>query len=223
MGMHVNTDDFMALTQADHREMLRIGVTGHIGLDPSKMDALMDGIARAVKLVEEHYEHRTLTVFSPLAKGADRRVAREIMKRPDARLIAVLPVPPEDFTGAELRQEFQHLLQRKALETIVLPPCLTRDESYAEMGFYIAKHCDVMIAVWDAYDSQGLGGTGDIVRKVIELGKPIVHIWAGNYKDNEKKRTDVGGKHGKVRYWWESKSIGSNFGEWQGEYAGIKA
>jgi hypothetical protein len=176
-------------------------------------------------------------VFSPLAQGADRLVAREVLKRDNARLIAILPVPPDeymndfgetdrhdlDYDGAELRQEFRYFLDHRAIETIVVPSASTRNAAYERVGFFTSDHCDVMVAVWDGEGSQGQGGTGDIVRAAASRGKPIVHVWAGNYKPNERKRTDVGEAHGKVRFCWTPRAADVEQLHWEGECRAAKA
>jgi hypothetical protein len=213
LAMHVDARDFLAFTRLEHREMLRVGITGHIGLDPAQMAKLEAGIERAVQLIADAFPDRLLTVFSPLAVGSDRLVARALLRREGARLIGVLPVPPEDYVndfgpsddhredyqGAELRQEFRHWLSERAIETIVMSPSATRDEAYQKTGYYIAGYSDVMVAVWDGREAQGQGGTAEIVAKAQELGKPIVHIWAGNYKPDPQSRTSVGERHGTIR------------------------
>jgi len=214
LAMHVDAADFAALTQLGHREMLRVGITGHIGLDPAKMPELESGIEETIRRIEQAFPDRYLTVFSPLAVGADRLVARKLLEREATRLIAVLPVPAEDYLNdfgptdlhhvdyesAELRQEFRHWISQRAIEVIQMPPSASRDEAYEKTGFYIAEHSDVMIAVWDGLPSQGRGGTAEIVAHARTLGKPICHVWAGNYKKDPAKRTDVGQKHGTVEY-----------------------
>ncbi|HEY5177282.1 MAG TPA: ATP-binding protein [Terriglobales bacterium] len=214
LSMHVDARDFVELAEMCGWEMLRIGITGHIGLDPAKMEQLDRGIEEAIEFIERTFPKRYLTVFSPLAIGADRLVARKLLERKGSRLIAVLPVPEtdyledfgptdshrENYEGAEARQEFRHWLSHRAIETIVVPTSATRNEAYEKVGFYIAEYSDVMIAVWDGLPSQGRGGTADIVAKARELGKPTCHIWAGNYKKDPEKRTDVGEKHGTVEF-----------------------
>ena len=214
LAMHVDAADFASLTQLGHREMLRVGITGHIGLDPARMKELEGGIDQAIERIEQKYRDRYLTVFSPLAVGADRIVARKLLDREATRLIAVLPVPAEDYLddfgptdlhhvdydGAELRQEFRHWISERAIEVIPMPLSATRNEAYEKAGVYIARHSDVMIAVWDGLPSQGRGGTAEIVECASKLGKPICHVWAGNYKKDPAKRTDVGAKHGTVEY-----------------------
>lgn len=210
LSMHVDARDFVELAEMCGWEILRIGITGHIGLDPTKMAQLDRGVEEAIQHIERTFPKRYLTVFSPLAIGADRLVARKLLGRKASRLIAVLPVSEadylddfgptdlhsENYEGAEARQEFRHWLSHRAIETIVMPPSATRDEAYEKVGFYIAEYSDVMIAVWDGLPSQGRGGTAEIVAKARELGKPICHIRAGNYKKDPERRTDVGEKHG---------------------------
>jgi hypothetical protein len=214
LSMHVDAKDFVELAEVCGWEMLRIGITGHIGLDPAKMAQLDRGIEKAIEHIEQTFPHRYLTVFSPLAVGADRVVARKLLERKGSRLIAVLPVAEEDYLddfgptdlhskdyeAAEARQEFRYWLSHRAIETIVVPASATRNEAYEKVGFYIAEYSDVIIAVWDGLPSQGRGGTADIVAKAKELGKPICHIWAGNYKKEPDKRTDVGEQHGTVEF-----------------------
>ena len=81
-----------------------------------------------------------------------------------------------------------------------MPPSASRNEAYEKTGFFIAEHSDVVIAVWDGLPSQGRGGTADVVARARKLGTPICHIWAGNFKNDPEKRTDVGNKHGALEY-----------------------
>lgn len=224
LKMHVDVDEFMSLTKIGHRENIRIGITGHIGLDPEKLDIINAGVEKAIKLIEEYYPKHSFTVFSPLAVGADRIVARQLLKREGAKLIAVLPMAKDDYIndfgpsddhhataenpadakniyrGAELRQEFNHWLSFNATEVIVMPPAPTRDEAYQSAGNYIADHSDVLIALWDGQGAQGTGGTGEIVdRALAMLSLPVCHVWAGNFKKDPDRRTDAGGRTGKLR------------------------
>ena len=42
--------------------------------------------------------------------------------------------------------------------------------------------------------------TGEIVNLAKNLGKPICHVWAGNFKPDKDRRTDVGARHGQLRH-----------------------
>jgi DNA polymerase III delta prime subunit len=241
LSMHVNDKDFLSLTKYGHLEMMRIGITGHIGLDPDDLPKIKQGITDVIAVIEKQYPGRSLTVFSPMALGADRLVARMLLEKEGSGLIAVLPLPKDDYINdfgatddhnlktigqkdgkdaddkpireykhfkcdnayndAEMRQEFRYWLSEKAIEVIELPPTATRNDAYMQVGNFIAENSDLIIAVWDGQAAQGTGGTGDIVKRAIDCGKPILHVWAGNYKENPKKRTKV--KHeqlGTFRY-----------------------
>ncbi|HWI65903.1 MAG TPA: hypothetical protein VNT75_29085, partial [Symbiobacteriaceae bacterium] len=213
LGMHVPAAEFTALTRRAYARPLRVGITGHINLDPARMEELENGVARAVGYLSQLYPDRALTVFSPMAVGADRLVARELLKQPGARLIAVLPVPAEDYindfgttddhaadySGAELRQEFRHWLTNRACEVIEMGPTPTRDEAYRQAGYEVAGHCHVLMAVWDGQGAQGVGGTAEIVARAAQRGVPVIHVWAGNHKKDPTRRTTVGEKHGQFR------------------------
>jgi hypothetical protein len=241
LDMHANAEDFLSFIDCKHREMMRIGITGHIGLDPDHLGAIREAIGQAIDFIEKKYPDRALTVFSPMALGADRLVARMLLERKGTGLIAVLPVPRQeyvnDFGGtddhnlkavgmlagkgpngeeitqcrqfkcanayddAEMRQEFEYWLDRKAIEVIEMPPAATRNDAYLNAGRFVVKNSDLLFAVWDGLEAQGKGGTGDIVRDAIGDGKPIVHVWAGNYKEDKPKRTEVAeAKIGTFRY-----------------------
>ena len=214
LRMHVDSNEFTAFTQIGGKDALRVGITGHIKLDEARMRLLTAGIGRAVRFIQKRYPDCALTVFSPLAVGADRLVARELMHDDAARLIAVLPVDEEDYMtdfgktdshaddyeAAEKRQEFRHWLTERAVDTVRIEPTATRDRAYYETGHFIAEHCDIMTAVWDGQPAQGEGGTGDVIAIVRDRCTPLVHVWAGNHKEKEAHRTDVGALHGKFRY-----------------------
>ena len=225
LRMHVDSNEFTAFTQIGGKDALRVGITGHINLDEARMKLLTAGIGRAVRFIQKRYPDCALTVFSPLAVGADRLVARELMHDPAARLIAVLPVDEddymtdfgttdshaEDYGAAEKRQEFRHWLSERAVDIVRIRPTATRDRAYYETGHFIAEHCDIMTAIWDGQPAQGEGGTGDVIAIVKDRCKPLVHVWAGNHKAKEAHRTDVGPLHGKFRY---MNFPGGTEGEW---------
>jgi hypothetical protein len=56
------------------------------------------------------------SILTPLAEGADRLVAKEVLKCPDSRIEVVLPLAKEDymedFESSESRQEFESLMAK---------------------------------------------------------------------------------------------------------------
>lgn len=211
--MHVNVDEFNALTCLGHLEMLRIGIAGHISLDPKQIGKLKQAVLDSITFIEQQFPKHYFTVFSPLAVGADRLVARQLLEREASRLIAVLPIPQNEYIsdfgqsddyridsqGAELRQEFKYWLSERAIEIIEMPPSPTRKVAYLKAGYYIAEHSDILIVVWDEKNHTNRSVMAQIVDRAENLNKPILHIWADNFKVDSSK-TSIDEKHGKIRY-----------------------
>ena len=84
-----------------------------------------------------------LCVLSPLAEGADRLVAKEVLKVPEAMLEVVLPLEKDgymrDFETPESKEEFEGLLSQ-AESIKVLPPRFSRTEVYGQAGYYVVDH-----------------------------------------------------------------------------------
>jgi len=178
-----------------------IGVTGHrILMELEKVEA---GIEEALVHIERKYPNRSLTVLSALAEGADRLVARSVLARLGAQLIATLPLSRseylEDFARAESREEFLGFLDRAA-QVIELPPAPTRDAAYEAGGEYILNRCDVLLAVWDGQGAQGQGGTGGTVARARERGLPVAWVHAGNRRPGTLEPTTLGEEQGSVTF-----------------------
>jgi len=183
------------------RGTTRIAVTGHRFLrDETRIRA---GLEKALRQVERSFPERPLSVVSPLAEGADRLAARCILERPGSSLVAVLPVPQadymDDFEADASKADFRDLLGL-AEKVLVLPPAPSRAAAYKAAGFFDVWHCDVLVAVWDGQPTRGVGGTAEIVDAALKEGKTVCHIWAGNHSPSPNEHTDVGLRHGRIRY-----------------------
>lgn len=158
-----------------------IGVTGHRRLNPTPLlaDQVRSAVERIAAMAAPLEGVLLISVLSPLAEGADRLVAREVLARPGSVLEVVLPLAKEDymqdFESSESREEFEHLLSR-ASRVQVLPATATREEAYEQVGRYVVEHCDVLVALWDGKPSAGRGGTAEIVQYARETGCPLVWI-----------------------------------------------
>jgi hypothetical protein len=157
---------------------LTIGVTGHRKLDDPA------GISAQAHQVLEHIHHSaapatTLCALSPLAEGADRIVASEVLRFPGAILEAALPLAKadymKDFATSESRAEFESFLAR-ANRVIELPPAPSRNDAYFNVGVYVVDHCDIIIAVWNGKPATGRGGTGEIVEYARQRHRPLCWI-----------------------------------------------
>jgi FtsH-binding integral membrane protein len=161
---------------------LWVGVTGHRSLveDPRLVQQLREVVQRIRRLPPPSAATPVrLGVVSPLAEGADRLVAREILRLEGSALEAALPLPPEqyvgDFTTPVSRAEFQELLEGASMVT-VLAAGGNRDEAYLRVGQYVVDRCDVLIAIWDGLPARGQGGTAEIVQRARQRGVPMFLI-----------------------------------------------
>ncbi len=184
---------------------IRIGVTGHRTLPrpevvsslvsrvlDEEIEALLDP-ASVDQIRKAKNTPVLFSVISPLAEGADRLVAKEVLKHGGAILQAVLPLPVneyvQDFESTESRQEFFDLLIRcrspqriKHLysddDLVTIEPAELRRHAYEAVGRHVVDHCDVLIAIWDGLPSRGRGGTAEIVAYAREHGRPYIRVWA---------------------------------------------
>ncbi len=147
---------------------LLVGVTGHRDVAESHVQAAKALIAGRFRQLTEDYRHTPIVVLSPLAEGADRIVADAALA---LHLELVVPLPFDldeyrlDFTTAESREEFEALLAR-AKTSFIVPAsseATDRNSRYVEVGSFIAKTSDLLIALWDGMPARGAGGTAEVI------------------------------------------------------------
>jgi len=164
---------------------LTIGVTGHRHPPPERLPALTAKIQAFFQEETSRYGAEQLTVFSSLSTGADTLCAKLAL---DAGLRLVVPLPMsalkyrKDFPEAAVA-EFDCLLSLADEVFVVqpeemLPPDPLRGFYYRQAGIYVAKHCDVLLAVWDGTerDTPDGAGTWETVKLAQGFGKPILPI-----------------------------------------------
>lgn len=160
----------------DANELL-VGIIGHRWVRESL--GLSKAIDRVVGEINRAYARRSLKVLSPLAEGADRIVAKRILSSLEARLIALLPFPSddyvEDFSTPESVKEFRDLCHQ-ADQVIELPGSQMRVDAYVALGRVLLDACAVLIAIWDGEPARGRGGTAEIVQAARDRGLPLAWI-----------------------------------------------
>jgi hypothetical protein len=157
---------------------LVIGITGHRDLRDEDRERLAGRLRETITGLQSRYPHTPLIFLSPLAEGADRLAARVALSC-GARLIVPLPMPralyETDFQTQASLAEFNGLLQQAEgwfelplrppnPAAKILPQGEPRDRQYAYVGAYIARHSQILIALWDGVASDAEGGTAQIVR-----------------------------------------------------------
>lgn len=162
-------------------EELTVGVTGHRRLLDS--ERIARDVNEAFQMIQAAYHPKQVILLSPLAEGADRLAVKQWLHHPAVRLVALLPLPiddyMEDFSEPDSKREFRELLQQ-AEAVITMPPCSERDQAYLNIGQYMIENCDVLLAIWNGQAARGPGGTGDIVQLAREHGTPLAWVFANN-------------------------------------------
>jgi hypothetical protein len=163
--------DANAVERWGGRVPILLGACGHRDIEES--DKLAGAIKAQCETLRKSYPNSPFVILSALAEGADRLIAKVAMKALEAELIAVLPMPPEeyerDFGTAESKQEFRALLNRAFCVRMAVVPegdawkvkGEPRNIQHARAGAMIADHAQVLFAIWDGEKARGTGGTAD--------------------------------------------------------------
>ena len=168
---------------------LTIGVTGHRDIrDPERA---LEVISKVLDVIGSRFPHTPLQGLSPLAEGADRLFAQAVLDR-GWPLDVVLPFERKLYEGdfPDSLEEFHELL-RRARNHATLPLVAgqhtkdiesygsDRNLHYARVGRHVAVRSQILLALWDGEEAEGLGGTAEIVaRKILGYwpeGKEINH------------------------------------------------
>ena len=162
---------------------LPIGVTGHRVIEDE--DLIRSKVREVLGSIENGFSDKDhiFKVISPLAEGADRIVAQEVLNfhgcPHENEMQAVLPLKKEDymndFKTQESKDEFLNLLG-KAEKVITLPETPTRKDAYLQVGEFVVDKCIILIAIWDGKPSRGKGGTAEIIDYAKSISREVVWI-----------------------------------------------
>ena len=100
--------------------------------------------------------------LSSLAAGTDQ-IFSEVALTLGIHVVAVIPVDGyERFFDRNTLAKYRALLGR--CEPLELHLSGDSEHAFLEAGKFIVGRCNLLMAVWDGEDAEGVGGTGDIVR-----------------------------------------------------------
>ncbi|MDP4219891.1 MAG: hypothetical protein Q8896_05590 [Bacteroidota bacterium] len=156
---------------------LIIGFTGHRAFRDEDSETISARLREIFTSLLVAYPSTPLLLMTSIAEGADRIVVRVAIEM-GIDFIVPLPMPPEiyetDFEGAHSKEEFRDIL-KKAQRWFTLPlvegttadsirePGYDRNPQYAQVGAFLARYSQIMIAVWDGIVVERLGGTSMVV------------------------------------------------------------
>ena len=148
-----------------------------------------------------------LRCLSALAEGADRVVADAFVASIPGdgwhrQLWVPLPYDESDYRVLDCasdasREEFDALAARathfQVLHARAPTDARERDAAYADVGRYLLRHCDLLLAVWDGARSDLGGGSGWTVELALDMGVPVVWIPVTRGADAESSAEPRGG------------------------------
>lgn len=150
---------------------MRVGITGHQDLGSPDDEAW---VTEQLRLL---IGDTTLTSgVTSLAIGADQLYAR-LLAAQGKPFTAIIPCRKYEQTfGSSSDIESYRSLLAQAAETISLSHDEPSEAAFWEAGKRVAEASGHMIAIWNGLPAKGLGGTGDVVRYCLGLGKRVVHL-----------------------------------------------
>lgn len=168
---------------------MSIGVTGHRNINEICTQIIENQLE---KLEEEYFIE---TVYSPLAEGADRIVAKFFIdlkgksKDKTTKIIVPLPFNKEiyktTFEDDNSNEEFKKLLDATYTcyelnntydQKEIKQNADTRNMLYKNVGEHVVENSDIIVAIWDGKPSNGVGGTAEIVEYAKKKNKIILYI-----------------------------------------------
>jgi hypothetical protein len=175
----INLSDFIPLY---------IGITGHRDIRDEDKALLRELIKKILNEKIGQCPDTPIVLLTPLAEGADRLAAWAALEC-GISYVCPLPMPVDeyrkDFITPGSLHEFNELLEQSEMWfEIPLPEGIhpedlqkdkaKRDEQYYQIGFYIARYSQLLIALWDGVEQVKRGGTAHIVNLKIK-GLPSEH------------------------------------------------
>lgn len=156
---------------------LVVGFTGHREFRDEDIPGIEKRVREIYETLQATYPSTPLVLMTSLAEGADR-IAAHIAIELGVKFIVPLPMKPEiyatDFYHEESKHAFQELLQRSSRwftlplvegvsDESIREPGYDRNLQYAQVGAYLARYSQILIAVWDGIPIERLGGTSMVV------------------------------------------------------------
>lgn len=154
---------------------MKIGLSGHQKMPQEAYSFASDAINDLLR------NRNDIVGVCSLAAGADQLFAKAIIDH-GHRLHVVIPCENYGSTfDTEGLSTYEDLLVA-AVWIEKLDFDSPSEEAFYAAGKRVTDLADELIAVWDGQESQGLGGTADIVAYAREFNKKVHVIWPDDVK-----------------------------------------
>lgn len=167
---------------------ITVGVIGHRDLSPQDEQRIGRDIRAIVESYCARFPHSGVLLLSALAEGADQLAVRVCRDLPGVRVMAILPMPleeyAEDFAPGPARDGLLACVADSEwtvpVDELVSPRAafdvsssVGRDAAYRLCGRVLSLASHVLIAVWDGAEPDLVGGTADTVYNRLRSGDPL--------------------------------------------------
>ena len=151
---------------------MRVGITGHRGLNTEVEHQVRELLADALKA----YASTDLVGVSCIADGPDTWFA-ELVLQQGGSLEVVIPAEEHRAGLPEWHHPDYDNLLHKAAD--VHHTGLKASDSTAHMAGseVLVGLVDILLAVWDGQPARGFGGTADVVAYAERCGVPVRVLW----------------------------------------------
>jgi hypothetical protein len=165
-----------------------VAVTGHRDIPEQDIERLKFIVGRELAALSAKIISLKPLLLSGLADGADRLVA-EVALASGWQVIGVLPMPvaeyEQDFSDPGSLERFRALLAqcRHRIELPIaasldsdIPDSHRRDQQYRNLGRFLVRNAQVLLALWDGVSEAAKpGGTAEVVQLATEgVANPVV-------------------------------------------------
>ena len=145
-----------------------LGITGHRDLIEKDIPILKSKVKEIITGLKQNYKNSEIYLISALAEGADMLVA-EVAYECGVKVSVVLPYEKQkymdSFVDPKNIQKFEELYKKSNdQKTLISDKNISSSEAYENLGIYIAKHANILLALWDGVESGKRGGTSEVVK-----------------------------------------------------------
>ena len=179
--------------------VLTVGFTGHRSVDDAAaarrllaaaftdLDATLEALS-GMPLAQAYDGAARLRLLAGGAPGTDRLAQEAWRAGNHGELHAIYPFYDPASRGAATDDPAKHdpatLVEPgpefgawTGLDALGLG--LEADHAHAEVGRWLVRHADLLVAWWDGQPGRGVGGTNDNIRRALERGLPVLWLTPG--------------------------------------------
>jgi len=151
---------------------MRVGITGHRGLNTKVEEGVRTLLADAVR----GYDATELVGVSCIADGPDTWFAEAVLSA-GGRLEVVVPAAEYRDSLPEWHHSTYDALMSRASDVHETGMTASDSEAHMTGSEILVGLADELVAVWDGKPAWGYGGTADVVAYAERNGVPVRVLW----------------------------------------------